>query len=89
MERTQQSIGVVKHLVTKAVAAENPAEEIVAAIEKVAEGAKALLESRLTLRTIALLIRDELGPGGPGSLSTIEAVLKAAANLDKTCLKKE
>ncbi len=56
-------------------------------IKQVATAAKALLNSKLKKRTIALLIHDGFKAGRSPGLGTIQVVLEIAADLDKTALK--
>lgn len=56
--------------------------ELAAALEKVSEAAKKILNGPLTKRAVLVLIKD-LCPQTGYSLSSIETVLEAAANLDQ------
>jgi len=71
---------------TRVVEAFSPAElapeQIASEIEKVALSLKKVLSSRLSLRTVSLLIWDSLPRKGRPKRETIEEILKAAANLN-------
>lgn len=56
--------------------------QIAGEVEKLALSMKKVLSSRLSLRTVALLIWDSLPRKGRPKRETIEEILKAAAHLD-------
>lgn len=64
---------------------EVPTEVLATAITEVSRSAKALLDGPLKKRAILVLIRDSAVPAIP--LSTIEAVLDAAAGLEARFVK--
>ncbi len=62
-------------------------DELAQAIIDVAAAAKRILASKLSRRAIIVLIKDSVGPGGPG-LREIEQILEHAAALGHTYVKK-
>lgn len=64
-----------------------PLEAIETAIFQIAEAGRKLLASKLQIRTIALLIKDDLK--GKTGLKEIIQILEIAASLDVKHLKKE